>query len=542
MGYEVWANDWEEYARVLNSAYLLNSPDDLERLFAPWGGIERLLDTLNSLGGEPPVQFVSRYYAPENTETADYRYERLFYTRENALFIDRVRQKIEEMFPGSIPGSMPDSSTAARSSFEDADRAKEILIALLLYEAATHANTSGVFKAYHKGFGGHSGDALGRITSPMRLEQPVLIDGPPAGEVEAVDASTFLSGRSFDLCYLDPPYNSHQYGSNYHLLNSIARWDFPEVDEARKSDGRLRSKAGIRGDWRSTRSDFCYRSTAPRALEELLNAADCRFLVLSYNSEGIIPFEQLYEMLQSHGEVEIHSLDYVKYRGGRQSLSRKTHNVEFQLVLRRRESPGRAPSGRESQGRVSPGSSSAPEDHTGGDEELRRFLLMRRIVSLFRESFVPSRVRERMIIGTNATGWTQTEEADAAPLSSARDFSFSMERCHRFLEAPSFSDLERFDMRSLEELQRVLEEAACSDRLEEFRVVLSFIESSGGDKRYERRLLELMKKFTHRKYRSEWEQEAERLDELLAANPEGYSVLRQGLKELKRLARLRFEG
>jgi hypothetical protein len=88
----------------------------------------------------------------------------------------------------------------------------------------------------------------------------------------------------------------------------------------------------------------------------------------------------------------------------------------------------------------------------------------------------------------------------------------------------------------------VLEEAACRDRLEEFRVLLGLVEESEESKSYERRLLEIMKKFTHRKYRSEWEEEAERLARFLERHPEGYPVLRDGFEELKRLACLRFEG
>ncbi len=502
MGYRVWANDWEEYSRIINSAYLQITPAVLSRLYPEDGGIGGLLSRLNGLGGKPPKPFISRHFAPKSTEGADYRSERLFYTRENALFLDRVRQRIEELYPP-----------------EDIDERKlperELLIALLLYEASTHANTSGVFKAFHKGYGGHGKDALRRITSPMELELPVLVEGTAPAFVGREDAAAFLRRRSFDLCYLDPPYNGHQYGSNYHLLNSLARWDFPEVDESRSEDGILQSKGGIRTDWNETRSPFCSRRTAPRALRELVEAADCRFLVLSYNSEGIIPLEDLIDLLSSYGEVEISTLDYVKYRGGRQSLSRKVHNVEFQLLLHRSEEV--KPLGR----RIS----------------AERFLLLQRILSLFREAYVPERIKAEM---ERAGARCEDDLPSGSPLA---EFSSRMKDLYRFIDVPSFEELETLSAEELTRLDEVLSGSTCRDRREEFRVLLGLIsQDAGRGSEYERRLLDVVKKFAHKKYRREWESAAAELTVFLQARPEAYSVLRKGFEELQELAELRFNG
>lgn len=32
-----------------------------------------------------------------------------------------------------------------------------------------------------------------------------------------------------DLLYADPPYNSHEYLPNYHILETIAKYDYPEI-------------------------------------------------------------------------------------------------------------------------------------------------------------------------------------------------------------------------------------------------------------------------------------------------------------------------
>ncbi len=323
MGFAVAANDLEHYSYVINSCHLGNAQADTDVLFREKGGLGPVLAELNSL--PPPREekaYISRHYAPRSTEEADWRTERLFYTRENARVIDAVRERIEEMYPGTL-------------AEEPAFRQKMMLLAPLLYEAATHTNTSGVFKACHRGFGGHSRDALKRIMAEIVLRPPVLIDAPARSTVACMDAREFLSGCRADICYLDPPYAVHQYGSNYFMLNSIALWDKPPVSEARGPDGRLRSKAGIRADWTRTRSAFCYPSTAFDAMKEVVQAADCRWLVVSYSDEGLIGLEELCELLAGTGSLSISATGYVKYPGGKQSLGRTTRNQELALVVDR---------------------------------------------------------------------------------------------------------------------------------------------------------------------------------------------------------------
>jgi adenine-specific DNA-methyltransferase len=338
-GWAVMANDSEEYSRAVNEAWLGVSADELPSLFAKEGGLAPTLEALNALhpergDEEPPCAaspYIAAHYAPADTAKPDWRRERLFYTRENAVFLDRARCAIEDMRP---------AREAAPRAYA-AERA--LLIGLLVYEAATHANTSGVFKAYHKGFGGHGRDALGRILSPMRLEAPLLWRGPPA-EVRREDAASFCARRSSDLCYLDPPYNQHQYGSNYHLLNTIAAWDRHPVRDDRTPDGSLRFAAGIPGAWKEGRSAFCSKSTASAAFRGLIASVDSRAIALSYNTEGLVPAEELFDILSDRAELRLLSLDYVKYRGGRQSASRRSRNSEILFVARRREGRGR-PSG-----------------------------------------------------------------------------------------------------------------------------------------------------------------------------------------------------
>jgi adenine-specific DNA-methyltransferase len=298
----------------------------LESLFKKRGGISHVLEEMN-LCYNKPKGYISRYYAPkkDNFNGVDYKKERLFYTRENALRIDSMRDQIEKWYPSSS------------SLSEDESLEKSFLIALLLYECSVHTNTSGVFKAYHKGFGGHGKNALSRILKPIKLSvPPLLCDSHSQSLIYRKDVLELIQSISFNkesIVYLDPPYKEHQYGSNYHLLNTIALWDKLPVSNKRKKDGSLKSKAGIRKDWVKTRSSFCYKTEATESFKQLITHIQAKYILLSYSTDGIIPFLDLCEIVFQKGKVSIVLNEYIKYRGGKKSSGRVNKNIEFIIII-----------------------------------------------------------------------------------------------------------------------------------------------------------------------------------------------------------------
>lgn len=493
-GYRLTSGDWEEYSRLLVSSAVCCDREEAQLILSDFGGLEiyRHLQKVGE-GGEPSRPFISRYYAPRETEHADYRRERLFYTRENACFIDRVRGRIEELIPGD-----PEDRRLRL--------AKDLMIAPLLYGAATRVNTSGVFKAFHKGFGGHGGDALKRIVSPILLEEPPLITGASNCRVYRCPAAQLLQKGSFDLCYLDPPYNQHQYGSNYHLLNTIAKWDFPPLSNQLDDEGCLVSRAGIRGDWRETRSAFCSRRSVRDAFVDLLERFDGRFLALSYSSDGLLPLEELYELLEAYGQLRIFSSDYTVYRGGRQSPKRKQSNLELLFLLDRTGT-----------GRTSAGV---------GRRELSRLLEIRHLTRLFQESYHPERLQERISL-----------YGDYVQVLGER---IPCDRAYRFSSVPKHL-IEKCSGEQRRGLIEDLEYARCRDRCEEAQVLRALMEQQGkrGDLR---RLVSAMRKLAHRKYREEWERELAECRQLAQRCGTAFPSLSRELDRLEELAKKRFEG
>ena len=501
MGFSVWANDWEPYSFVINSCHLAVAGERLPSLFRARGGLDAVLAELNSLPPPPEAErYIARHYAPRSTRSADWRTERLFYTTENALALDAIRGKIEQMYPGT-----PSDPRA----FDE----KMVLLAPLLYEAATHTNTSGVFKACHRGFGGHGRDALTRIMAPIVLRKPVLVDSTHPSRVFREDAASFLAGRGADICYLDPPYAVHQYGSNYFMLNSLALWDRPPVSGERGADGRLRKKAGIRADWVRTRSAFCYAATAARAMREVVAAADCRSLAVSYSNEGLVGLEELCDILAETGSLALQTTDYVKYPGGKQSLGRKIRNVEMLLVVDRSTRPPR-------------------------DARLRiaAQLADARLGELAGRSFHPARIR---------AGFASEPHALVLASPDGVEARIPMRHLYRFDDpTAAASALRAFPPADRERVTVLLASCEMADNREEMGVLLNIVRAEAEPavrRRLLKEILRLLNRFAHRPYRAMFAQALEELREFAGSDPvlEGF---RAGLDRVADRAAKRFGG
>ena len=380
--------------------------------------------------------YISRYYAAlgDDVDAADFRTERLFYTRGNALAIDKIRGFIEREFPRRDDGR------------------RHVLLALLLYEAATHTNTSGVFKAFHKGFGGHGKDALKRILAPIALHAPVLIDGAAPVHVYRKDANALVRELPpLDVAYLDPPYNQHQYGSNYHLLNTIALWDKVPAPLELDERGVLVNKAAIRADWQRTRSAYCSKRTAAAAFRDLIDHIRARVILVSYSSDGIIPFEEMKAICMTRGYVSIVTSGYTVYRGGKQSNSRKSADIEFVLMIdtARRSTPACAEA----------------IDRVLAERRLR--LLLKRRYSQRRLAAVMRRLSAtRYALPLTASG---TSRASAAcPRTICFDCTDGIT-----LALSKDADLAALDSRQLAAVVDALEQGACATKQEELEALIT---------------------------------------------------------------------
>lgn len=329
LGLRVIASDTQPFLFVVNSVYLGLNNDDLAFLFPTMGGLDAYFSYLNMLGlyaaqttegiGEG---YLSRYYAPRDDANYDGMRERLFFTQANARFLDAVRREIEQ----------------SRLDGQISEQEKLVVLASLISEASRRANTLGSFTAFHKRFATREKPVRARITTPCMLQPPLLVEqNVPRGEMYCEEASLFVKRYRADICYLDPPATVRQYGSSYHLLNSIALWDHMVPSDERDAEGKLLDHAGIRSDWKQTASPFCSLKHADKALVHLLDCVDARYIVLTYPTSGIISSERIRELLSArHAPVQVIPL-FKRKQGGRQKKSGTKETIEQVFVAGKKE-------------------------------------------------------------------------------------------------------------------------------------------------------------------------------------------------------------
>jgi adenine-specific DNA-methyltransferase len=241
----------------------------------------------------------------------------MFFMRKNGMKIDAFRCKILEW--------------QCQGRISEAEQ--HCLLAPLIYQTCYASNTSGVFKGFHQGWGGKTGTALYRIAGDVALMPAIFCDNGVPNTVLRDDAqhvAEALSDQEVDIAYLDPPYNQHPYGSNYHVLNSVALWDKPPLTKGITG----RTKSAIRMDWRTERrSAYNHSADASSAYRRLIQTLNARYILTSYSTDGTIPLEKLLSANAERGHVGIEMKGYKRYRVSSQRFSEKPMNVEFIIVL-----------------------------------------------------------------------------------------------------------------------------------------------------------------------------------------------------------------
>jgi len=174
-----------------------------------------------------------------------------------------------------------------------------ILLTALILAADRVDSTTGVQMAYVKKW-------ADRSFKRMELRVPELLSGSGVAiQGDAVEIAPTLP--SFDLAYLDPPYNQHRYFSNYHIWETLVAWDSPE------HYGVACKRVDNRDD--STRSRFNERKNMPTAFREVIKSLRAQVMVLSYNNESWVSDEELLEMCSSYELVRLLAFDSKRYVG-----------------------------------------------------------------------------------------------------------------------------------------------------------------------------------------------------------------------------------
>jgi adenine-specific DNA-methyltransferase len=325
LGWRVASSDLMTYSYVFQRAYVVapqrlsfaalraGDPDVRRALRSPTLRAHTTAhpaSTLHLIGAyltytlEPECDFISEHFAPAGG--------RMYFTDTNAQRIDAVRHALHRW---------------RRDGLID-DNAYYVLLAALLEGADRAANTAGVYAAYIKQW---QRNARRHLT----VEPAPPLPGARGSSAHLGDAAAVARTLGpVDLLYIDPPYNSRQYRGYYHVPEIIARGWF----DARPT---LRGKTGLLDD-PSQRSAWCSAGHVQHALRELLAASGARHVLVSYNSEGLLPAVDLQTTLReaaADGKVRPFARSYRRYRAdsdhpGRQYRGDTVRELLYYIRLR----------------------------------------------------------------------------------------------------------------------------------------------------------------------------------------------------------------
>jgi adenine-specific DNA-methyltransferase len=229
----------------------------------------------------------------------------MFFTSQNAMKIDAIRITIEEWKKQDLIN----------------DKEYYFLLTTLIENVPNYANTTAHFVAFLKHY---------KTTTliPFKIKKkPILINNFQNNKSFCEDIIACLSkiNKQIDILYLDPPYNERQYNYYFHLLETIARYDYPEI----------KGKAGNRINDKEQKSLFCNKKTAIQELEKILNFNNYNFLFLSYNDEGILSKSEILSLLQNFGESQCIEIPYKRYISNKKTKENRKEVIEYLFCLKK---------------------------------------------------------------------------------------------------------------------------------------------------------------------------------------------------------------
>jgi len=299
MGLRVLANDHNRYAAILARCYVQADRGDVE------AAASLRIAEYNRLPGTPgwftrTLCEQSRYLQPKN-----------------GARVDAIRDAI------AADGHPPELEA--------------VLLTALMEAADRVDSTTGVQMAFLKQWSARSHQDL-------ELRLPDVLPRAAAGKGEAfeLDAEVAIAQLEGDVAYVDPPYNQHKYLGNYHVWESLARWDKPAVFGV----------AQKRVDCKARRSAFNSRLHSRAALQRVVDGVRARHLVVSFNDEGFFAPDEIVAMLGARGFVWALGCDHPRYVGARigiynpqgEKVGKVSHvrNREFLFVVSGDRAVGRS--------------------------------------------------------------------------------------------------------------------------------------------------------------------------------------------------------
>ena len=284
--HKVIANDFQYYSYVLSRHYIWNHTDlyfsklldEIPDLLT-WDVNtykQIVCDYLNNIPWKK--WFIYNNYSLGWTKWKEF--ERQYFSDENAMKCDAIRIKIENW----------------KNENKITEDEYYFLLASLLEAIDKVANTASVYWAFLK-------KLKKSAQKPLELKPAELYINDYEHKIFYEDINSLVTRTKHDVVYLDPPYNHRQYAWNYHILETIAKYDNPKI----------KWKTWMR-DNSNQRSLYCSRSQVKEAYKDLIQNIDANYIFLSYNDEWLMSPEDIKEIMSMRGEYWFFKKDYRRFK------------------------------------------------------------------------------------------------------------------------------------------------------------------------------------------------------------------------------------
>lgn len=283
--FSIAINDNLKWATVYTAGRLYAPICHFERLgFDPFEFLNQSCDEIHG--------FIYKTYAPTESD-------RMYFTPENAARIDYFRNQIEEWYRSEL-------LTEPEYMF---------LLASLIESVSKVSNTAGVYGAFLKKWDG-------RALKPIEFIKPSYNECTPEDIAIYNDKiENIISDVECDILYLDPPYTQNQYGTQYHLLETLILSDCPSVSKVTGS----RPVMPMRSDWSKE-----YKVNI--LFDKIIAKTKARYIVLSYNNDGFMSKEYIEAVMKRYGKPETYCYKKISYKKY-QNWKSQNHKEHFEYLF-----------------------------------------------------------------------------------------------------------------------------------------------------------------------------------------------------------------
>jgi len=274
--FNIISNDMLRWATIYTQGRLYATGCTFEKLgFDPY-------DFLNS-NSNIEKGFFYKNYSPAGSD-------RMYFSVKNAGRIDYFRKTIEIW----------------KSENLISDNEYSFLLASLIESLSSVANTAGVYGAFLKHWDP-------RALKPIEFRK-VDFNKSAYSDITIFNdkIEDIIENVECDILYLDPPYTQNQYGTQYHILETLVLNDNPKISQITGS----RETASMRSDWSKD-------IKAHILFDKIISKTKAKYIIFSYSQDGFMSKSFIEASLKRYGKAETYTCKNIVYSKYTNFKSRK---------------------------------------------------------------------------------------------------------------------------------------------------------------------------------------------------------------------------